>query len=335
MTLYITSKIDNQEYCRKNGQFTKHLRKHGITYQEYYETYVTGRKEFCQYCNQPKTLIQANDTYRDTCGAKECMAKNLSAIKRSVSAEDQLVINEKRRQTNITNHGVEFTGQRSDVKAKILETNDKIVSDGKTSKELQQEKARETMAERYGDAFYNNAAQIKESKANQSKERKEEIQDKRIATTLEKYGVENVLLLPGIRESAMASNATLKSYSFPSGTEIKIQGYEKQAIDTLLVEYREDDLVVSDAGNISSCGAPIFEYINANRTHGKYYPDILIKSENKIIEVKSRWWYDGNGAEKYSGRLENNKRKRQAALDAGFTFEFWIYDSNGIREIIK
>lgn len=30
--IYATSKIDQQRYCKTNGQFTRHLRNHDLTY---------------------------------------------------------------------------------------------------------------------------------------------------------------------------------------------------------------------------------------------------------------------------------------------------------------
>ena len=72
-----------------------------------------------------------------------------------------------------------------------------------------------------------------------------------------------------------------------------------------------------------------------NRRDNLYYPDIFIPAEQRIIEVKSRWWFDSNGGDKYATRLENNMRKRQAALDAGYKFEFWIInDKASFFEII-
>jgi hypothetical protein len=52
-----------------------------------------------------------------------------------------------------------------------------------------------------------------------------------------------------------------------------------------------------------------------------YFPDIYIKSLNKIIEVKSTWTYEIN--------KEKNIEKSKACTDAGYAFEFWIYSSKG------
>jgi len=49
----------------------------------------------------------------------------------------------------------------------------------------------------------------------------------------------------------------------------------------------------------------------------RYYPDIWIKSINKIIEVKSDYTYKKD--------LEKNKLKELATKELKFDFEFWIY----------
>lgn len=54
-----------------------------------------------------------------------------------------------------------------------------------------------------------------------------------------------------------------------------------------------------------------------NQKEFKYYPDIYIKSENKIIEVKSSWTYEKN--------LVKNILKALATMKLGYSFEFWIY----------
>ncbi len=57
-----------------------------------------------------------------------------------------------------------------------------------------------------------------------------------------------------------------------------------------------------------------------SKTKHVYFPDIYIKSENKIIEVKSEWTMKLKRA--------NLNEKAEATVKAGYTFEIWIYDSN-------
>jgi len=54
-----------------------------------------------------------------------------------------------------------------------------------------------------------------------------------------------------------------------------------------------------------------------NRFH-RYFPDFYIKSENKIIEVKSAWTYNIN--------FDINQLKMQSCLNKKYNFEFMIID---------
>lgn len=112
-------------------------------------------------------------------------------------------------------------------------------------------------------------------------------------------------------------------YIMPSGKIITYQGYENYALDELLLIYSEQNIVINDKNRI-----PTIE-ITFNGKLGKYYPDIYIISENKIIEVKSDWTYKAD--------LEKNEIKAEACKKAGYIFEFWIYTikSSKIEKIIK
>src|ERR1035437_911839 len=245
LSKYIESKIDGNSYNRSNGHFTKHLRSHGITYQDYYETYITGLKEFCQFCGKPRHLNQAHHTYTDTCGTKKCVNKNVSQIRLAEDNETKLKINEKRRKTVTEKYGVEYTGQIEEVKQKILIANDVIVCDGKTSKQIQQEKTRETKLKRYGDVFYNNSNAIIEAMSKHSIDKKNEINDKRRETNLERFGYETILLSPETISKINKTNATLK-YVTHNGKEIGIRGYEPYALKELLKKYDEIDILLND-----------------------------------------------------------------------------------------
>jgi len=63
-----------------------------------------------------------------------------------------------------------------------------------------------------------------------------------------------------------------------------------------------------------------------NNKEKRYYPDILIKSENLIIEVKSDYTYKKD--------LIKNILKALATRKLGYDFEFWIYDKDMIKLIL-
>lgn len=119
-----------------------------------------------------------------------------------------------------------------------------------------------------------------------------------------------------------------KEYVMPSGRVVKIQGYENKALDFLLKKYSEEDLVVGTKSIRLEIGE-IF-YINNGGKSYRYFPDIYIKSENKIIEVKSAWTY-----KKY---LDVNKLKQKACISQNFSFNFIIFgrkNSKILKEVLE
>jgi hypothetical protein len=105
----------------------------------------------------------------------------------------------------------------------------------------------------------------------------------------------------------------------PSGNNIRIQGYEHIALDELVKKYQELDIITERKK------VPIIKYTFKNKQL-RYYPDIYIVSENKIIEVKSTWTYNIN--------LIKNIHKALAVRKLGYDFEFWIYDQRKFKIII-
>lgn len=105
-----------------------------------------------------------------------------------------------------------------------------------------------------------------------------------------------------------------KSYRMPSGKIVHIQGSEDKAITILLQKYRESDLIIEDEPIERSVGTIFYKGIDG-KTH-RYYPDIYIRSENMIIEVKSSYTYRIHE--------KTNKLKEAACLSAGFRFKFMI-----------
>lgn len=101
-----------------------------------------------------------------------------------------------------------------------------------------------------------------------------------------------------------------KDYIFPSGKIVKIQGDEKYAIDILLKKYDEDDILV-DSEYI-----PIIDYFDEKDR--KYYPDIYIKKDNLIIEIKSTWTFDI--------KYDKNMIKYNATKAVGYNYEIWIFN---------
>lgn len=134
------------------------------------------------------------------------------------------------------------------------------------------ERTRQTNLRKYGCINYT-----------QTDECKERIKQ----TNLQKYGVEHVMHVPEIYEKQQMSAFKYKSFTMPSGKEVKLQGYEPVVLQKLLTKYNEDEITINK-GEI-----PKIMYILNGRQH-RYYPDFYIKKDNLIIEVKSLYTYRKN-----------------------------------------
>lgn len=328
-TKYIISKIDNNQYCKNNGHFTRHIRKYGLTYKEYYETYITGYSPLC-YCIKPLSFYQDSESYAKSCGNPRCVGKNVSDTIKNWS--------DSKREKNSTNKKLAARRRTSEeIKNQILKSKktfkEKYGVEWGSKSNIQKEKTKKIKLEKYGNATYNNSQSSAEKNRNKSIEEQIVINNKRRKTNLEKYGIENTFLMPNVIKKCQQSNAKGKLYTFPSKKSIWIKGYEDTVIDKLLNIYSESDLVIHNWKDIYEL--PVFQYIDHRRHNLKYYPDIYIPKENKIIEVKGRWWWDGNGDIKYINRLKNNLKKRDAVIQQGYIYEVWLFETRKNFNILK
>jgi hypothetical protein len=138
----------------------------------------------------------------------------------------------------------------------------------------------------------------------------DEYKDRRKETCLEKYGCEHPQQNDEIHSNSKKSAFSKKEYTFPSGRVVEVQGYEPAAIDILLKTYNENN-IETDALNM-----PEFWY-DENSSWHRYFPDLYIKKDNLIIEVKSTWtfklWF------------HKNILKRKTVKYNGYNFKFMIF----------
>lgn len=138
-----------------------------------------------------------------------------------------------------------------------------------------------------------------------SEEERIRIGEKREETILKRYGV------PGCDLWKYKRNQ--KMFAFPSGRTVRVEGYEDIALSRLLLKYHEDDLLV---GKEIQQRIKMFTYLHPSGRKRRYYPDIFIISENKIVEVKSTWTIKLN--------TDINPLKKKSVEDRGFLFEYMI-----------
>jgi len=143
---------------------------------------------------------------------------------------------------------------------------------------------------------------------------------KKIQTTQLNYGVDNPMQSEEIFIRQQKSSNSYKKMIMPSGKEILYQGYEHVAINHLLNNHSEEE-IISYRHSI-----PKIIYKNINGSSHRYYPDLYIPKQNLIIEVKSQWTF--------KNKSENNLLKKQTCLDLGYNFQFWICSDKEVLEII-
>lgn len=111
---------------------------------------------------------------------------------------------------------------------------------------------------------------------------------------------------------------SFKSYVLEIGNEkIKVQGYERFVIPILIEKYGRPDLKIGFENK------PIQYSMNGKLKD--YYPDIYVKSENRIIEVKSIRTFEID--------KEKNLCKRDGCILKGYNFNFYIWDKGKIKII--
>lgn len=138
-------------------------------------------------------------------------------------------------------------------------------------------------------------------------------------TCLEKYNTENAMQSIDVQEKIEKSGHSYKSYTLPSGAQIKIQGYENLALDELLKTYTESQIKTSRKDQ------PEIWWTDEKGAKHRYFSDIFIPHENRIIEVKSTWTYKKGT---HQGKLALQK---ETCERMGYTYTYMVYDDSGNR----
>lgn len=209
----------------------------------------------------------------------------------------------KHKRTKLKNHGNENFNNREQAKITV---NALYGVNSISQIESVKIKKKKTKLDKYGDENYNNT-------------------EKRKQTCLIKYNVEHVKQNTDIQDKSSKNSYKLKEYNLPSGKMVKIQGYENLTLDILLKTFDENNILITNKEIEKQIGQIWYE--KDGKQH-RYYPDLYIKSINKIVETKSAWTYEK--------QLQENILKKERCLNMGLNFEFMIFDSkkNIVSEII-
>jgi len=205
--------------------------------------------------------------------------------------------------TIILRYGVENISQSEQIKNKKKETTLKNYGVEHNSKSLIIKKKKvDTCLKNNGVEYPQQSKRIK-SKSKQ--------------TCLQNYGVEHPMQNEKIMEIVSKKCYKQKTYIYPSGKEIQCQGYEPFALDELVKNINEDDI-------LTGCkNVPTIWYYDTNGKEHRHYVDIFIPNQNKCIEVKSTWTLKKTKS--------NIFEKQEAGKKLGYEYEIWVYDAKGNR----
>jgi len=190
------------------------------------------------------------------------------------------------------------------------------------SLKIKEQRKQETNLNKYGCINTGSVQEVKDKINTTFKEKygghpkqTKEVQDKWKSTCVKVYGG-HPNQNKEVQAKSEATSYKFRDYMMPSGKIVKVQGYENIALDELVKKYKEEDILVGRS-NI-----PTIEY-HINDVKHVYFPDFFIKSENKIIEVKSEWTIQL--------RRGNVQEKALATIKAGYKYEIWIYNVKKVK----
>ncbi len=212
------------------------------------------------------------------------------------------IIKNKTKQTCLRRYGVLSTSLLLSVKLKMISTNLKkygVTSVMKVQKF--KDKQNQTCLNRYGVKYVSQLESIKK---------------KRTQTCLAKYGVKHTS-----HASIPYKPFKFKVFTFPCGKEVHVQGYEPFALNDLVKDgYTAEDILTCRSE------VPTIWYTTPDTKKHRYFVDIYIPKENKMIEIKSNYTYN----------LHQDKimLKAEECVRQGYNYEIWIYDYKKNKEIV-
>lgn len=256
------------------------------TKETYYRTYLSKDTDgICDHCGNPTAYINLSKGFHRFCNVK--CARNAPEVVTQIE------------NTNLHKHGVAYYTQADSFQERSKATKQMRYGDAYFSNSAKRQK---TMLSRYGKKHNWNGPSGTRScdltrlsrygsttYANHEKGRATRLRlygdahFNRVAcraTNLKRYGVEWPLQNADILRKS--HRFRFHNYTTPSGKVLRVQGYEGYALDWLLQQYEETDILVS-RGQV-----PTFWYTYNNKKH-RYFPDAYITSVKTIVEVKSEY----------------------------------------------
>jgi hypothetical protein len=281
------------------------------------------------HARQRKTYIERYGEDFSTDLAVQVKEKAKKRCIEKYGVESTLLLEGVREKTKITclkKYGTEHPSKSDEIKQKKVKTNrDRFGVDNALQNKDVLAKRKKTCIEKYGSDEVLKCADIRERQKETMLElygvenalQSETIKEKRAQTCVEKYGTSNLMHVTEIFDKKVSGSFKRKECIMPSGAVRIYQGYENVALLELAKIYPEDKILNS----VKEMPDFRYEYLGKHR---RYYPDIYLPDEKRIIEVKSDYTYRFG--------LEQNLCKKKAVEAAGYTFEFWICNKKELVE---
>jgi len=286
----------------------------GKNFTKCFRNIVENSGAFCDVCSEKNHRIKIEETtfknhgVRNALESPEIRQKANNTIKERYGVDNISQLEEIKKQkeeTCLKNNGVRHPFQSPDIR----------------------ERSKQTNVEHRGVEFPTQCplVQAKIKEANQLNlgvdwpQQSLICQKKSQETSIEHYGVPHACQSPEFFEQLQKRAFSSKEYVMPSGDIRIVQGFEPNALDILIKIYNEEQIKTGVTNN------PIIHYKSEDGKDHKYYPDIWIPHENKLIEAKSTWTY--------SCKTDNIQIKAEATKAAGFNYEIWIFDGKGHRVV--
>ena len=268
---------------------------------EYPAQHAAVMEQIRQTCRQkygvehPMQNAHVRQTYQSTC-------LEHYGVEHTFQAQE---VKQKCRESMISRHGVQHALQSDTIREKWKTTCiEKYGAETPFESEQVQEKIRSTVMERYG--VHNVFADP-------------EVQNKIQSSIRTLYGVENVMQNADIAMRHAKGCFNRRLYTWPSGKQTLVQGYEDKALDYLLHEFGlTEDNIETDRSNV-----PAIWYRDHEGTCRRYYVDIFIPKWHLCVEVKSPWTLHLNP--------ETIFLKEKATKMAGYDFQIFVCTATGFQ----
>ncbi|MFW6281209.1 MAG: DUF7487 domain-containing protein [bacterium] len=252
---------------------------------------------------------------------------------------------EKIKQTNLEKYGVTNVFQDKKIKEKIKQTN--LEKYGVENPYVfKSDLWNYNLNKKYGDKNYNNKEKIKQTHLAHTKKEIEIANRKRVKTCIKKYGTENPLQNEKIKKKTIdkikekyggvgfqiedvfnkaLENQYKKYQIIVDGKEFNLQGHEPIVLRFLIENENISIEEIECHKNVPTI------YYRFNDKKHRHFPDIFIKNENRIIEVKSEYTL----YECSDDALEIQKAKMEYGKKMGYVYQVYLYKRNKEMEIIN